>query len=327
MTKKLMKLLISLCLCTTLALCAVGFTACGGDEYVLNEDGQSYTFAKYNGGTGITIDDFPDAFEIPSEYKGKPVTKIASSAFPTSLKTLIIPDSITVIEDGAFVQDDFIYNEYDNAYYLGNTENPYMVLIKAKSNDITSCKINENTKIIYGERGHLKGLGQCTKLDSIIIPDSVIYIGTFAFGDGIRIHIGENNKNYSYCSGYAWTTISDNIHSSYTSYEHVANIICNKEKTEIISVSHTGKLYAQSPLELPDTTIKIGDYAFYNYDDSVKVPASVTSIGKNAFYSSYQAREIIFDGTKAQWDAISKDEEWCGSERTQISCTDGTVKV
>ena len=74
--------------------------------------------------------------------------------------------------DGTSLQ----FNAYDNALYLGNAENPYLVLVKAKNQSITSCMISEKTKVIcaYAFSG-------CTRLTSITIPDSVTNIGSSAF--------------------------------------------------------------------------------------------------------------------------------------------------
>ena len=69
-----------------------------------------------------------------------------------------------------------IYNEDDNAYYLGNENNPYIALIKSKNDDIEACNINPDTKIIaaFAFEG-------CDYIKHITIPDSVIYIGEDAF--------------------------------------------------------------------------------------------------------------------------------------------------
>ena len=85
------------------------------------------------------------------------------------------------------------YNEYDNAYYLGNGDNPYLVLVEAKNKDITSCNINENSKFL-----HSYAFNGCSSLTSITIPDSVTSIGDHAFRD---------------CSGLANVTIPDSITS------------------------------------------------------------------------------------------------------------------
>lgn len=69
-----------------------------------------------------------------------------------------------------------LYNEYDNAYYLGNIENPYLILLEAKGTFITSCVINEKTVVICD-----CAFEYCSGLKSVTIPNSVTSIGSYAF--------------------------------------------------------------------------------------------------------------------------------------------------
>ena len=95
----------------------------------------------------------------------------------SSLTSISIGNGVTSIGSGAFSGCSSLkYNEYDNALYLGNKDNPYVVLVKAKNKDITSCEINEKTKIICD-----RAFSYRNKLTSITIPDSVVQIGTEAF--------------------------------------------------------------------------------------------------------------------------------------------------
>ena len=83
-----------------------------------------------------------------------------------------IGNSVTSIGEGSFVGcNNLQYNEYDNAKYLGNDSNPYVVLIKANSSDIISCNIHSNTKFIYNNAFYDYML-----LMNIEIPNSVISI-------------------------------------------------------------------------------------------------------------------------------------------------------
>jgi len=114
------------------------------------------------------------SLEIPTT-----ITKINNFVFYncSSLTSVIIGDNITSVGADAFYGcDSLVYNEYDNAYYLGSDSNKYHVLIRAKSRSITSCEINLNTKIIYNSAFY-----NCESLTSITIPSNVIFIGNYAF--------------------------------------------------------------------------------------------------------------------------------------------------
>ncbi|MBR1746838.1 MAG: leucine-rich repeat protein, partial [Clostridia bacterium] len=59
---------------------------------------------------------------------------------------------------------------------------------------------------------------------------------------------------------------------------------------------------------------------------SITIPASVTSIWGFAFYECTGLTSIMFEGTKAQWNAIGKGSgwnSWTGSYT--VHCTDGDI--
>ena len=69
----------------------------------------------------------------------------------------------------------------------------YVVLIKAKSTDITSCVINEGCKVVADS-----AFNRCESLTNIVIPDGLTAIGDSAF---------------SGCSGLTSITIPDSVTS------------------------------------------------------------------------------------------------------------------
>ncbi|MBQ7466924.1 MAG: leucine-rich repeat protein, partial [Clostridia bacterium] len=120
-----------------------------------------------------------------------------------NLTKITIPDSVTDMDDTFYGCTSLQCNEYDNAYYLGNSSNPYVILIKAKNQEITSCQINRNTQFIYNN-----AFNNCRNLTKITIPDSVTSLGSniFTFGcNGLTsVTIGRNvtyipTETFSFC--------------------------------------------------------------------------------------------------------------------------------
>jgi len=97
----------------------------------------------------------------------------------TSLTSVTIPDSVTSVGIYVFSGcNNLSYKEKNGIKYLGNSSNPYMVIVGC-DRTIAEVIFDENAKIIAG------GAFYNCKLISVVIPGSVTSIGTAAF-DGCR---------------------------------------------------------------------------------------------------------------------------------------------
>ena len=60
----------------------------------------------------------------------------------------------------------------------------------------------------------------------------------------------------------------------------------------------------------------------------VTLPATIESIGMEAFAGCLALTEIVFEGTKAQWEAIEKGEDWAkGVEKCTVRCQNGDIEL
>ena len=226
----------------------------------------SYAFAYQTSITSIII---PDG-----------VTSIGSHAFRdcTSLTSVTIPNSVMNMGNYVFEGcDNLQYNEYGNALYLGSNANPYLVLIAAKNESITSVDIYKSARFICQS-----AFDGCTSLASVIIPDSVTSIGDYAFED---------------CTSLASVTIGNSVTSigerAFYSCGALSSVTIGNGVTSIgyRAFAYCGALIS---VTIPDSVTSIGVQAFEYCGSltSITIPDSVTSIGSNAFYDCYKLVEV-----------------------------------
>ncbi len=136
------------------------------------------TFSPY---TGSSLNaGFAQCLSLEEFIFGEKVSYIPSNLLFGSgnkITNIRIPDSVTQVEDQAFDWcTNLEYQEFENGLYLGNENNPYIILVKAKDTGITACTVHDDAKIIGA-----RAFDGCTLLEEMIIPDGVLSIHNYAF--------------------------------------------------------------------------------------------------------------------------------------------------
>ena len=257
---------------------------------------------------------------LSGSYAIKEGTKaIADYAFQncTSLTSITIPDSVTTIGNYIF--------SWCSAIETLTVGSGLKEIPTHAFQDLTALKTVNLSEGI--EKIGDYAFGGCTYLETINIPDSVTFVG---------IEILKNTAWFNYRGkglvvldgwAYGYKGSDDNVTITFDetvkgvadeAFKNRSNIVAfevdarnpyllsengvlfTKDKTELIAAiaNNIGPEYV-----IPDTVERIHSDAFYNcllY--KITIPASVKSIGTDAFYISYSIPTLVY---------ITDFEAWC----------------
>jgi hypothetical protein len=131
-----------------------------------------FTYDVIDGGIEVTgcADSCPSNLVIPEEIDGFTVQSVGEYAFSyKNLSSLVLPDSIIRVENGAFSNNSLSYLLLpENLIFLGAYSFAF--------NNISSLSISNSVEVIG------QSALQSNELTHVIIPSNVSYIGFWSFG-------------------------------------------------------------------------------------------------------------------------------------------------
>ncbi len=196
----------------------------------------------------------------------------------SNLTNVILPSSVENISAEAFSGSGEVSNAtYDNANYLGNEANPYLILTSGLSSEISTINIHSDCEIIQSY-----AFNNYDNLTSVNLPSKIREIGVYAFSDC-------NKLESVVFSGTSLTEIKDNVFSD----SGISSIII-PEGVEEIGYESFYACINLTEITLP-STLKVIDGSFGRCVklESVTIPSSVTNIGRYAFNGCVKLEEVV----------------------------------
>lgn len=286
-----------------------------------------------SGATSIGSYAFNHCSNVTSVSIPDTVTAIGDSAFAhmSAIKSVTIPDSVTAIGKEAFIYcsglesvaiPDSVKDIQDNTFYFCTA-----------LRELTIGSAVEN--INYG------AFLYCSSLKSVNIPDSVKSIGENAFkwcqaleevtlGSGVetigreafeatrieRIDFPDSLRTIGRSAFYSTNLETVNLNDGLEYIDQFAFSVCYHLKSIRIpgSVKEIcwGAFYSDNALTeviIEPGVLEIGStaFAYNNCLKSVTIPNTLSEIQTNVFLDCYSITDVYFTGTRAEWDALKKN--------------------
>ena len=271
--------------------------ACVGEGVDIKVINQAFT-----NNTNITKVTIPEGFQ-----------KIDYQSFEncSSLSQISIPSSISYIDNTAFDNCSSLdYIEDNNGRYLGNLQNPYVVLVDVIDNTISNFNLNNKCKIVYKDalsecsnlvdmniQGNITQIGDnafngCIKLESIIFPESLVSIGFWAFSScsNLKSVYFQGNLDQWLNIDFEASWSPENI-SLYINNELVEQIVINKN----INRYAFNNIISIKKVIIDEGVFFVGEGAFencYNLSE-ITLPTTLSCIEKGTFKNCENLANII----------------------------------
>lgn len=317
-----------------------------GLSYSVNSDKKTCTITGIGSCTDTEVG-------IPPTINGYKVISIADNAFNdtgygrnSKITGIAIPDGVTTIGEYAFAAccslKKIAFGK--GVKSVGYRAFEFLSIDDVYIDDIAAwCSISWKGDYSHphdsrGTNLHLKG----QLVTDLIIPDGVTSIGEYAFYSyasitSITICSSVTNINvhaFYGCSNITSVSFEDNSELTeigraafFNCYDLTSVTFGKNSKLTNIGEAAFGNCNIVS-IKIPDSMTFIGKEAFLQAGlVSVYIPINVTRIGDEAFKGCYDFAYINYEGTKKQWENITKGSNWKHNKTITICCIDGILEA
>ena len=263
-------------------------------------------------------------------------------AYNTYLNTINIPNSVTSIGHGIINSVDIYPSELASkttsdgqAQYIGNEDNPYIILLQFTDLTATEYTVHSGCKFIYDN-----SFKNANSLKSVTIPEGVVSIGKDAFRECSTLEEVTFPNSLKRIEEYAFynkqfknkLSIPDTIQyvnksafdeaslNAFTEKDHLY-YLGNEDNPYLVLVSGDSDALILDVQEGCKIIANIG--SVFPYYIQLSIPKTVNTISTLSTLQQ-TTLDIYFDGTIEQFKNIIKDEDWMGYFKLLV-CTDGII--
>ena len=333
----------------------------GKFEFALNGNGNDYEIVKY-----IPYSIESTEITLPEKVNERNIVGIAKDAFKAenTITSVTIPDTYTYISDYAFYDCDALKEvklsadletigegAFQNCDSLRDIKLPE-TLKEVSAFAFKDCKSIKTMDLSSIEKIQIGAFMNCSGLESVTVSDKITYATKEAFYGcdelvyneqaGLRYLGNADNKTIVLISPKTLTidecTVSPTTKivadGAFTNCDQLIKITLSDSVQAIYSSSFTGCTElsynkADNGFYLGSTTnpfmvlVKLDVSTVEDF----KLNKSTKIIMDTAFDECKALKDISFEGTEAEWNAIVKSALWNRDLKLDIVCSDKTITV
>ena len=249
--------------------------------------GFSFEEDKSNGGyvAFITEDVTDEIITIPSEYLGKPVTRVDKMEdnlvlILENVREVYIPASVVCIDTGAF---QYLTNLTSVHIEEGSMLQKISIGAFFNCTSLVSVSFEKCTRLISIESEAFK---DCSSLQTLILPENTIDLGGGVFMNCAKL------KGFEFTGKFK--NMGSDVFSGCVSLENI-NFM---NKSSIIGDSMFSGCTGLKNIRIPDSITEIRNGAFYGSGlEHVAFPQSLETIDRNAFSHCKNLQTVELNGS------------------------------